>query len=189
MKNLWQDPHTGKHLSAVFYIVHCTTIHRYPIFSMKYSVICKVYTGYHGTSEIEHGLCACTVDNPLAKIGDYLSVQTHKPCSISHLPNIVQSFSFPLLYPWISKSMPGAPLNIDIPVEIFPWYHPYTVIGISSLNVASPTSLFASSFFLWILLITIFGQSSFSLFISKRRRCVRSSVCQSAKVKTPQLKH
>ena len=29
--------------------------------------MCKVYTGYHGTSEIEYGLCACTVDNPLAK--------------------------------------------------------------------------------------------------------------------------
>ena len=29
--------------------------------------MCKVYTGYHGTIEIEHGLCACTVDNPLAK--------------------------------------------------------------------------------------------------------------------------
>ena len=29
--------------------------------------MCKIYTGYHGTSEIEHGLCACTVDNPLAK--------------------------------------------------------------------------------------------------------------------------
>ena len=29
--------------------------------------MCKVYTGYHGTSEIEHGLWACTVDNPLAK--------------------------------------------------------------------------------------------------------------------------
>ena len=28
--------------------------------------MCKVYTGYHGTSEIEHGLCACTVDNPRA---------------------------------------------------------------------------------------------------------------------------
>ena len=31
--------------------------------------MCKVYTGYCGTSEIEHGLCACTVDNPLAKAG------------------------------------------------------------------------------------------------------------------------
>ena len=29
--------------------------------------MCKVYTGYCGTSEIEDGLCACTVDNPLAK--------------------------------------------------------------------------------------------------------------------------
>ena len=27
----------------------------------------KVYTCYCGTSEIEHGLCACTVDNPRAK--------------------------------------------------------------------------------------------------------------------------
>ena len=44
----------------------CTTIHRYPVFSTRYSVMCKVYTGYCGTSEIEHGLCTCTVDNPLA---------------------------------------------------------------------------------------------------------------------------
>ena len=29
--------------------------------------MCRVYTGYCGTSEIEHGLCACTVYNPLAK--------------------------------------------------------------------------------------------------------------------------
>ena len=65
----------------------CTTIHRYPIFSTRYSVMCKVYTGYCGTSEIEHGLCACSVDNPLAKAPDYLSVQAHKPCSISHLYN------------------------------------------------------------------------------------------------------
>ena len=34
---------------------------------MKYSVMCKVYTGYHGTSETEHGLCACLVDNPRDK--------------------------------------------------------------------------------------------------------------------------
>ena len=52
----------------------CTTIHRYPIFSTSYSVMFKVYTGYHGTSEIELeleielGSCACTVDNPLAKV-------------------------------------------------------------------------------------------------------------------------
>ena len=29
--------------------------------------MCKVYIGYCGTSETEHDLCACTVDNPLAK--------------------------------------------------------------------------------------------------------------------------
>ena len=40
---------------------------RYPIFSTRYSVMCKVYTGYCGTREIEHGICACTVDNPRAK--------------------------------------------------------------------------------------------------------------------------
>ena len=54
------------HLVAVFN-KPCTTILRYPIFSTRYSVICKVYTRYHGTSGIEHGLYACTVDNPLAK--------------------------------------------------------------------------------------------------------------------------
>ena len=31
--------------------ITCTTIYRYPIFSTKYSVMCKVYTGYCGTSE------------------------------------------------------------------------------------------------------------------------------------------
>ena len=40
--------------------------------------MCKAYTGYNGTSEIEHGFYACTVDN-------YLFEQAHKPWSISHL--------------------------------------------------------------------------------------------------------
>ena len=48
-------------------ILTCTTIYRYPIFSTRYSVTCNVYTGHHGTNWIEHDLCACTVDNPLAK--------------------------------------------------------------------------------------------------------------------------
>ena len=30
--------------------------------------MCKVYTGYCGTSEMEHGLCTRTVDNPIAKV-------------------------------------------------------------------------------------------------------------------------
>ena len=50
-----------------FTCLHFTTIHRSPNFRTRYSVMCKVYTGYCGTSKIEHGLCACTVDNPLAK--------------------------------------------------------------------------------------------------------------------------
>ena len=58
-------------------------VHRYPIFSTRYPVMCKVYTEYHDTSEIKHGLCACTADNPSLKLGDYLSVKAHKPCSIS----------------------------------------------------------------------------------------------------------
>ena len=37
------------------------------IFGMRYPVTYRVYTGYHGTSEMEHGLFACTVDNPLSK--------------------------------------------------------------------------------------------------------------------------
>ena len=48
-------------------VLSCIIIHTYPIFRMRYSVMCKVYPGYHDTSEIEHGLCVCTVDNPLAK--------------------------------------------------------------------------------------------------------------------------
>ena len=38
--------------------------------------MCKVYTGYCGTSEIEHGLSAYTVDNPLAK-AQGLSLRTN----------------------------------------------------------------------------------------------------------------
>ena len=47
--------------------------------------MCKVYTGYHGASEIEHDLCACSDANPLAEARGLSSVQAHKPCSISHL--------------------------------------------------------------------------------------------------------
>ena len=64
----------SQHYTEVLFLYSCTTFHRYPIFSTRFSVMCKVYTGYHGTSEIEHGLCACTVDNPLAKAREYLSV-------------------------------------------------------------------------------------------------------------------
>ena len=56
----------------IFFIsvsISCTAIHRYPIFSMRYSVMFKVYTGYHGTNEIYHGLCTCTVIIPSLKLG------------------------------------------------------------------------------------------------------------------------
>ena len=45
----------------------CTTVHRHLVFRTRYSVMYKFCTGYNGASEIEHGLCACTVNNPLSK--------------------------------------------------------------------------------------------------------------------------
>ena len=49
--------------------------------------MCKVYTGYCGTSEIEHGLCACTVDNPRAKAWGIISPyrRTYHALYISHM--------------------------------------------------------------------------------------------------------
>ena len=41
-----------KKVSFCWLKLNCTTFHRYPIFSTRYSVMCKVYTGYCGTSEI-----------------------------------------------------------------------------------------------------------------------------------------
>ena len=51
--------------------------------------MCKIYTGYCGTSEIEHGLCACTVDNPLAK-ARRLSLRTGTQPML-YLPLVPQS--------------------------------------------------------------------------------------------------
>ena len=53
--------------------------------------MCKVYTGYCGTSEIEHGLCACTVDNPLAKARG-LSLRTGAQPML-YLPLLISSLS------------------------------------------------------------------------------------------------
>ena len=53
------------------------------MFSMRYSVPCKVYTGYHVTSKDEHGLSVLTVDNPLAKPRRLFLHTGGKPCSIS----------------------------------------------------------------------------------------------------------
>ena len=47
--------------------------------------MCKVCSGYHGTSEIEHGLSACTVDNPLTKVcGLSLCTGTQTMLFLSH---------------------------------------------------------------------------------------------------------
>ena len=55
--------------------------------AMRFYVMCKVYTGYCGTSEIEHGLCACTVDNPLAKARG-LSLRTDAQ-TMRYLPHVL----------------------------------------------------------------------------------------------------
>ena len=70
---------------------------------MKYSVICKVYTGFHGTSEIEHGLCACTVDYPLAKARD-LSLRTGAQTKvyISHNIHLLVANFFSLYFPYFT---------------------------------------------------------------------------------------
>ena len=86
--------------------VNCTTFHRYPIFSKRYSVLCKVYTGYCGTSEIEHGLCACTVDNPLAKARG-LSLRTGAQTML-YLPHVRladEHLYWKKLFTWLSLVM------------------------------------------------------------------------------------
>ena len=58
----------------------CITIHRYPAFSTRYSVMCKVYTRYryHGTSETEHGFSSLwSIIHSLVLVR-YLSEQAHK---------------------------------------------------------------------------------------------------------------
>ena len=48
--------------------------------------MCKVYIVYCGTSEIEHGLCACTVDNLLVKArGVSLCTGTQTMLYLSHV--------------------------------------------------------------------------------------------------------
>ena len=80
-------------------IPFCTTIHRYPILSMRYTVMCKVYTGYCGTSEIEYGLCACTVDNPLVTARG-LSLRTGAQTML-YLTYPLQVFYFDFSYHFI----------------------------------------------------------------------------------------
>ena len=51
--------------------------------------MCKVYTGYCGTSEMEPVRSII----PSLKLEDYISVQAYKPCSISHLSSFFSCYS------------------------------------------------------------------------------------------------
>ena len=78
-----QKPKPVRSLRNLCVTIDQCAIHRYPICSTRYSVMCKVYTGYCSTSE---SVCAPVRSIiPSLKLGDYFSVQAHKPCSISHL--------------------------------------------------------------------------------------------------------
>ena len=74
-----------------------------PIFSTKYSVMCKVNTGFYGTSETEHGLCACTVVNPSLKLGIISSYRrTNHALSLTKtlrpkLHTVLSSLSFSII--------------------------------------------------------------------------------------------
>ena len=47
--------------------------------------MCKVYTGYHATSKTEHGLSACTVDNPQANLSEQVDKTGREAQSVGHL--------------------------------------------------------------------------------------------------------
>ena len=64
--------------------------------------MCKVYTGYHGTSETEHGLCASTVDNRLAKARG-LSLRTAAQTMLYLSLNIF--FSLPLHFYFCNETL------------------------------------------------------------------------------------
>ena len=72
--------------------------------------MCKVYTGYCGTSEIEHGLCACTVDNPLAKARG-LSLRTGAQPML-YLPLM------PLCVKSIMNDEPVLPLGFELQIQL-----------------------------------------------------------------------
>ena len=61
--------------------------------------MCKVYTGYCGTSEIEHGLCVCTVDNPLAKARElFLRTGAQTMLHLSHVGWLTDRPDMPIAF-------------------------------------------------------------------------------------------
>ena len=89
--------------------------------------MCKVYTGYYGTSEIEHGLCACTVDSPLATARGlslrtgaqtilYLSFLT---VAVICVNSISDQFNTPILDHNISTESNNYCLPHVLPIKVF----------------------------------------------------------------------
>ena len=75
--------------------------------------MCKVYTAYYGTSEIEHGLCACTVDNPLAKArGLSLRTGAQTMLCLSLVPQSTNTQSLARDTPYCARS------TLDIMVQV-----------------------------------------------------------------------
>ena len=96
--------------------------------------MCKVYTGYCGTSEIEHGLCASTVNNPLAKARG-LSLRTGAQ---------------PMLYlPLVLKQFVIKPMVIILIIMVGPessmLHKSFKVIGL----FVSEEKIFLKSFTIW----------------------------------------
>ena len=60
----------------IYNILTRITSHRYPVFSTRYSVMCNVYSEYHGTSEIVIISPYRRTNHALfLELGDYLSLQ------------------------------------------------------------------------------------------------------------------
>ena len=55
-------------------------------FSVKLGAFLKGLLILLKQTDIEHGLCACTGDNPRALASGLLTVQANKPCSVSLVP-------------------------------------------------------------------------------------------------------
>ena len=68
--------------------------------------MCKIFTGYHGTGEIEYGLCACTVDNKARGLSLLTGAQTMLYLSLSD-----KSYCFSQLSISVKNRRPGPNQN------------------------------------------------------------------------------
>ena len=107
--------------------------------------MCKVYTGYCGTSEIEHGLCACTVDNPLAKARG-LSLRTGAQTMLY----LSLKFQNTFLHYTGALNVAGSPsVEFHIlflsPLTVHPFVCPFSCSARGIPNMAVPRSLLRSA--------------------------------------------